>query len=46
VVNEVLTTSKYICTPIELDRKVESLTSPDNTEYLSKDGEVVEEYEV
>jgi len=35
-----------ICTPIELDRKLETLTPPDNTEYLSMDGEVVEEYEV
>jgi len=46
VVNEVLRTSIDICTPIELDRKVASLTSPDNTEYLSMDGVVVEEYEV
>jgi len=46
VVNEVLTTSKYICTPIELDRKVENLTLPDNTEYLSMAGEVVEEFQV
>ncbi|KAF6032893.1 PTPRD [Bugula neritina] len=45
VVNEVLRTSIDICTPIELDRKVASLTSPDNTEYLSMDGVVVEEYE-
>jgi len=44
VVNEALTTSKYICTPIELDRKVADLTTPDNTEYLSMNGEVVEEF--
>jgi len=46
VVNEALTTSIDICTPIELDRKRASLTTPDNAEYLSMNGEVVEEYEV
>jgi len=46
VVNEVLRTSIDICTPIELNRKLETLTPPDNTEYLSMAGEVVEEYEV
>ncbi|KAF6030239.1 hypothetical protein EB796_011453 [Bugula neritina] len=45
-VNEVLRTSIDFCTPIELDRQLESLTPPDNTEYLSMNGEVVEEYEV
>jgi len=46
VVNEVLRTSIDICTPIELDKKLETLTPPDNTEYLSMDEVVVEEYEV
>jgi len=45
-VNEVLTTSKYICTPIELKRRMTSLALSDNTEYLSMDGEVVEEFQV
>jgi len=46
VVNEVLTTPKYIRTPIELKRQVVNLTSSNNAENASTAGKIVEECQV